>query len=204
LQEYEGSEWLVLRAFIATMVVVLATLACQGSSQQSGEATLTPDEQGVLHDLTETTATDVLGFQPVRPIDLPPGLRIAELWGQASFLRQSAPELPAQWGAPYVAIYEIQPKDEAAMQGAIGAIQLHQSTVDPIPGSPGGIAEWQSITLGTQVVQKSVNPIGTTGNANAVYRWDLPAQGLHLLAIASMRDLAGVDAVEAMIAEMTQ
>jgi hypothetical protein len=186
------------------LVLALATLACQGSDQRVSDGSPTPDEQGVLHNLTEAAAADLLGFQPLRPAGLPPGLKIQELWGQASFLGQPGPELPPKWGEPYVAIYEIQPKDEAAMDGPIRGIQLHVSPVDPIPTGPGGVAEWQSIELGAQTVQKSVNPIGTTGNANVVYRWDMPATGLHLLAIASMRDMRGIDDVEAMIAKMVQ
>jgi len=186
------------------LALILSGLACQSPGDRATEGSLTPDEQGVLHDLTEAEATELLGFQPLRPVDLPPGMAIQELRGQATPIEQSAPGQPSTWGEPYVAIYEIQPKDEAAMDGPIRGVQLHQATVDPIPSSPGGIAEWESLTLGTQQVQKSVNQIGTTGNANVIYRWAVPSMNLHLLAIASLHDMRGVDAIEAMIAAMVQ
>src|SRR3712207_962156 len=85
-QRQDGLEAVVLRVILASIVVALATLACDNGNQRAGDQRANPNEHGVLHHLSDATAADVLGFQPIHPIAIPADFAIQELWGQASLL----------------------------------------------------------------------------------------------------------------------
>lgn len=190
----------VLQRYVLLVPFLLAFLlpACRGTND-ADDALPTPDEQGVLHRLTETSAAQLLGFQPVRPVTLPPDFTVQELWGQASLLRGTATDGRLRWGAPYVAIYTLWPTGESTLPGGM---QLHQSPVDPIPTRPGGVAPEQIIAIGTKQVQKTVEPVGDTGIANVIYRWTGATTNLNLLVIATTGGLLTEADVETMIAAL--
>jgi hypothetical protein len=180
---------------VVMLALGLLPAACGGVADTAGGPAATPDGQGVLYQQTEASAAAVIGFTPLHPPVLPHGYAVQELWVQATLLDGLTSEGLYRWGAPYTAVYTIQP---TRADGSPGGIQLQQALVDPLPMAPGISGPWTTVTVGTKQVQRSINPVGDGVHANVVYRWE--AAGLHLLAIATTGGTLDQAAVEAMIA----
>lgn len=185
------------RSVTAVLFLSVLFMACGNTTDGNEQPVATPDGQGVLYQQTETSAAKVIGFTPIRPAVMPPNYDVQELWVQASLLEGLTSEGLVRWGAPYTAIYTLQPTTDT---GLPSGIQFQQSLVDPIPAAPGVSRPWRTVTIGTKQVSKSVNPVGDGTHANIVYRWD--AGNLHLLVIATTGGSLEEAEVEAMIASI--
>lgn len=181
------------------LVLTLLIPACRIQENDSDDVLPTPDVQGVLHNLNETSAEQLLGFKPVRPVELPPDYAVHELWGQVSLLPGTAETGALRWGAPYVAVYTLWPTRET---GVPGGMQLHQTPSDRRSSYPFDVTPEQIVMIGTKQVEKIVDPTGSPGIANISYRWTGATTNLHLLVLATTGGELAEAEVEAMIAAL--
>jgi hypothetical protein len=182
------------------LILFLALLTpAYRSAKDDHDALPTPDEQGVLHNLTEASAEQLLGFRPVRPTTLPPDFAVHELWAQSSLLAGTSVTGGPVWGGPYVAVYTLWPTRASSLPGGM---QLHQSQVDPIPTGPGGMPPEQPVRIGGKLVDKAIAPVGDSDIANISYRWTGATTNLHMLVLATTGGELAEDDVEALIAAL--